>query len=75
MISQEIQIILCCLANYIPFKIKEEIFDYYATIANLVTDRYSNNGILLLCFHCVGFCADGTLNVCETIFVSLIKLY
>ena len=75
MISQEIQIILCCLANYIPFKIKEKIFDYYATIANLVTDRYSNNEILLLCLHCVGFSADGTLNVCEPFFVSLTKLY
>ena len=75
MISQEIQIILCCLANYIPFKIKEEIFDYYATIANLVTDRYSNNEMLLLCLLCVGFSADGTLNACEPFFVSLTKLY
>ena len=37
------------LSEFVPSKIKDEILDYYAIIADQVTDRFSNKEILLLC--------------------------
>ena len=47
--------ILACLAELIRKRIKEDISEYYAIIADEVTDRFSNKEILLLCLRYVTF--------------------
>ena len=43
--------IIACLVEFIRKKIKEDISEYYAIIAEEVTDRFSNKEILLLCLR------------------------
>ena len=56
MVSWQIQNdIIECLSEFVQSKIKDEIPDYYAIIADEVTDRFSNKEILLLCLRYVRF--------------------
>ena len=51
MVSWQIQnVINECLSEFVRSKIKDEIPDYYAVIADEVTDRSPNKEILLLCY-------------------------
>ena len=43
--------IIACLVEFIRKKIKEDISEYYAIIAEEVTDQFSNKEILLLCLR------------------------
>ena len=60
------------MSEFVRSKIKDGIPDYYAIIADEVTDRFSNKEInLLLCLRYVRFCANGKPYICETFFDSL----
>ena len=47
--------IIACLAEFIRKRIKDDISEYYAIIADEVTDQFSNKEILLLCLRYVTF--------------------
>ena len=52
MVSQEIQNDkIECLSKFVRSKIKDEIPDYYAIIADKVTDLFYNEDIVLLCLR------------------------
>ena len=70
MVSWQIQNdILECLSKFVRSKIKsDEIPDYYAIIADEITDRFSNKEILLLCLRYIRFCANEKPYMCETFF-------
>ena len=61
--------IIACLAEFIRKRIKDDISEYYAIIADEVTDRFSNKETLLLCLRYVTF-QNGLPIIHETFFNS-----
>ena len=59
--------IIVCLAEFIRKRIKDDISEYYALIAEEVTDQFSNKKILLLCLRYVTF-KNGLPIIHETFF-------
>ena len=59
-----------CLATFARSNIKAEMPDYFAVIADEVTDRFSNSEVLLLCLRNVTFHNEKP-KICETFFDSL----
>ena len=56
MVSWQIQNdIIECLSEFVRSKIKDEIPEYYAIIADEGTDRFSNKDILLFCLRYIRF--------------------
>ena len=72
MVSWQIQNdIIECLSEFVRSKIKDDIPDYYAIIADDVTDRFSKKEILLICLRYVRFCANEKPYICEAFLDSL----
>ena len=59
--------IIACLAEFIRKRIKDDISEYYALIAEEVTDQFSNKKILPLCLCYVTF-KNGLPIIYETFF-------
>ena len=63
--------IIECLSEFLRSKIKYEIPDYYAIIADEITDRFSNKDILLLYLRYVRFFTNQKPFICKIFFDSL----
>ena len=55
MISKIQNEVIKCLATFVCSDIKAEMSNYFAVIADKVTDQFSNLEVLLLCLHYATF--------------------
>ena len=63
--------VIKCLATFVRSNIKAEMSDYFAVIADEVTDRFSNSEVLLLCLRYVTFHNEKPKIYIFTVYVKL----